>query len=149
MAFPWPCYTDRHLVFKHRSEYQPAGTATQFGRTMEELGTQLIFTLSPQAKGRVEKTAGTFQDRLIAELRLAGAAIMAEAKGVLKQFLPRFNRRFRVPARCPAPAFRLVEPGLRLEHILCSKHRRRVARDNTVKFQRHTLQLLPSQRRRS
>ena len=56
---------------------------------MEELGTQLIFALSPQAKGRVERTAGTFQDRLITELRLSRAAIMEEAKAVLKQFLPR------------------------------------------------------------
>ena len=80
--------TDRHPVFKHRSEYQPSGTATQFGRAMEELGVQLIFALSPQAKGRVERTAGTFQDRLITELRLSGAATMEEAKAVLKQFLP-------------------------------------------------------------
>ena len=97
-GIPAALYTDRHPVFKHRSEYQPAGTATQFGRAMEELGIQLIFALSPQERGRVERTAGTFQDRMITELRLAGAATMEEAKAVLKQFLPRFNRRFRVPA---------------------------------------------------
>ena len=72
-GIPLALYTDRHAVFKHRSEYQPAGTPTQFGRAMEELGIQMIFALSPQAKGRVERTAGTFQDRLITELRLAGA----------------------------------------------------------------------------
>ena len=148
-GIPLALYTDRHPVFKHRSEYQPAGTATQFGRAMEELGVQLIFALSPQAKGRVERTAGTFQDRLITELRLAGAATMEEAKAVLKQFLPRYNRRFRVPPKCPEPAFRPVEPGLRLEQILCFKHRRKVARDNTVKFHKHTLQILPGQQRRS
>ena len=148
-GIPLALYTDRHPVFKHRSEYQPAGTATQFGRAMEELGIQLIFALSPQAKGRVERTAGTFQDRLITELRLAGAATMEEAKAVLKQFLPRYNRRFRVPPKCPEPAFRPVEPGLRLEQILCFKHRRKVARDNTVKFHKHTLQILPGQQRRS
>ena len=71
-GIPLALYTDRHPVFKHRSEHQPAGTATQFGRAMEELGVQLIFALSPQAKGRVERTAGTFQDRLIMELRLSG-----------------------------------------------------------------------------
>ena len=57
-GIPLALYTDRHAVFKHRSEYQPAGTTTQFGRAMEELGTQLIFARSPQAKGRVERTAG-------------------------------------------------------------------------------------------
>ena len=45
----------------------------------------------------MERTAGTFQDRLITELRLSGATTMEEAKAVLKQFLPRYNRRFRVP----------------------------------------------------
>ena len=54
----------------------------------------MIFALSPQAKGRVERTARTFQDRLVTELQLAGAATIKEAKAVLQQFLPRFNRRF-------------------------------------------------------
>ena len=116
---------------------------------MGELGVQLIFALSPQAKGRVERTAGTFQDRLITELRLAGATTMEEAKAVLKQFLPRFNRRFGVPPRWPEPAFRPSQPELSLSQVLCFKHRMRVARDNTVKFHKHTLQLLPSQQRRS
>ena len=58
-GIPLALYTDRYAVFKHRSEYHPAGTPTQFGRAMEELGTRLIFALSPQAKGRVERTAGT------------------------------------------------------------------------------------------
>ena len=146
---PLALYTDRHPVFKHRSEYQPAGVPTQFGRAMAELGIQLIFALSPQAKGRVERTAGTFQDRFITELRLAGATTMEQARAVLKQFLPRFNRRFRVPAQCPEPAFQPLGPDLCLEQVLCFKHRRRVARDNTVKFQRHTLQLLPDPKRRS
>ena len=70
---------------------------------------------------------------------------MEQAKAVLKQFLPRFNRRFRVPAQCPDSAFRPLPPDLRLEQVLCFKHRRRVERDNTVKFHRHILQLLPGQ----
>ena len=59
-GIPVALYTDRHPVFKHRSEHQPAGTATQFGRAMEELGVQLIFALSPQAKGRVDANGGNF-----------------------------------------------------------------------------------------
>ena len=92
----------------------------------------------------MERTAGTFQDRLITELRLAGAATMEQARAVLRQFLPRFNRRFQVSAQGSGPAFRSPQPDLRLEQVLCFKHRRRVARDNTVKFQKRTLQLLPS-----
>ncbi len=97
----------------------------------------------------MERTAGTFQDRLITELRLAGATTVEQARAVLKQFLPRFNRRFGVPAQCPEPAFRPLQVDLPLEQVLCFKHRRRVARDNTVKYQRHTLQLLPDPKRRS
>ena len=148
-GIPLALYTDRHAVFKHKSEHQPNGTPTQFRPAMAELGIQTIFALSPQAKGRVERTAGTFQDRLITELRLAGATTMEQAKAVLEQFLPRFNRRFQVPAQCPHPAFQPLPSDLHLEQVLCFKHKRRVARDNTVKFQRHTLQLLPGRRRRS
>ena len=74
---------------------------------------------------------------------------MEQAKAVLKQFLPRFNRHFGVPAQCPNSAFLPLGPESRLGLILCFKHRRRVARDNTVKYHRHTLQLLPTQQRRS
>ena len=55
---------------------------------MDELGIQMVFALSPQAKGRVERTAGTFQDRLVTELRLAGATTIEEANAVLKEFRP-------------------------------------------------------------
>ena len=148
-SIPLALHTDRHPVFKHRSEHQPAGTATQSGRALDELGMQLIFALSPQAKGRVERTAGTFQYRLITELRLSGATTVEEARAVLEQFLPRYNRRFRVPPQCSEPAFRPAGPELSLGQILCFKQRRRVARDNTVKFHRHTLQILPGRHRPS
>ena len=71
-GIPLALYTDRHAVFKHTPGSGSTGTPTQFGRAMAELGIQMIFALSPQAKGRVERAAETFQDRLITELRLAG-----------------------------------------------------------------------------
>ena len=140
---PVALYTDRHGVFKHTPGSGLPGMPTQFSRAMEELGIQMIFALSPQGKGRVERAAGTFQDRLVTELRLAGASNIGEANGVLKQFLSRFNRRLGVPPLYPEPAFRPLDPELCLEQVLCFKHRRKVARDNTVRFQLHTLQLLP------
>ena len=75
----------------------------------------------------MERTAGPFQDRLVTELRLAGATTIEQANSVLEQFLPRFNRRFQVPPQYPEPAFRPLDPELCLEQILCFKHRRRVA----------------------
>ena len=112
----------------------------------------MIFARSPQGKGRVERAAGTFRDLpgpSVTELRLANAGSILEANRVLEQFLPRFNQRFGVPPQYPEPAFRPLDPELRLEPILCFKHKRRVARDNTVRFQLYTLQLLPGRERLS
>ena len=62
-GIPLALYTDRHAVFRHTPGSGLPGMPTQFSRAMEELEIQMIFALSPQAKGRVERTAGTFQDR--------------------------------------------------------------------------------------
>ena len=147
---PLALYTDRHAVFRAPAQ-QRAGRegATQFARAMAELGVRLIFARSPQAKGRVERMAGTFQDRLVTELRLASASTIAEAQAVLERFLPRFNARFAVAARQREPAWRPLDPALDLGAILAFRHTRTVARDNTVKYHWRTLQLLPSPQRPS
>ena len=93
--------------------------------------------------------AGTFQDRLVTELRLASATTIGEAQAVLERFLPRFNARFAVAARQPEPAWRPLDPALDLGAILAFRHTRTVARDNTVKYHWRTLQLLPSAQRPS
>ena len=142
-GIPIALYSDRHAVFKYTPPSEAAGAPTQFSRAMDELGVQLIFAQSPQAKGRVERAAGTFQDRLVTELRLAGATTIDDANRVLEGFLPRFNGRFKVPARESEVAYRAVNEEMCLERILCFKYRRRVARDNTVRYRWRTLQLLP------
>ena len=151
-GIPLALYGDRHGVFKFNGKPrhipQPVGP-TQFTRAMGELGIEQIFASSPQAKGRVERMNGTFQDRLVSELRLAGAATIDQANAVLRDFLPRFNSQFRVPAQQPQVAYRSLASSLHLERVLCFKHLRQVARDNTVKYQLRTLQLLPAQDRPS
>ena len=54
-GIPLALYIDRHGAFRHIAGSEPGGTSTQFSRTMDELGIQMIFALSPQAKGRVER----------------------------------------------------------------------------------------------
>ena len=142
-GIPLALYVDRHAVFKHTPSPETAAGPTQFSQAMDELGLQLIFALSPQAKGRVERAAGTFQDRLVSELRLAGAATIDDANRVLEGFLPRFNNRFKVPPQESEVPYRAVDEGMCLERILCFKYRRRVAGDNTVRYRWRTLQLLP------
>jgi len=103
----------------------------------------------PQAKGRVERLWGTLQDRLVSELRLAGATSLEEANRALWEFLPRFNAGFAVPPAEPGSAYHPLEPGVCLEGVLCFKYQRTVAKDNTVKLGEHTLQLLPGPGRSS
>ena len=153
-GIPLALYSDRHSIFSvnlkqaESMEEQLAGArpATQLGRALQELGIQSILAHSPQAKGRIERLWGTFQDRLVAELRLAGAATLEEANRVLWDFLPRYNARFAVPPSQPGSAYR---PAGRLDlaGVLCFKHQRTVAKDNTVKLGGHTLQLLPGPQR--
>ncbi len=98
---PEAVYHDRHRI----SVVHPAGPPTlaedpagereptQVGRALQELGITAIAARSPQAKGRVERLFGALQDRLVSELRLAGAATPAEAETVLQAVVPRFNAR--------------------------------------------------------
>jgi hypothetical protein len=122
--------------------------ATQLGRAFEELGITSIAARSPQAKGRIERAWGTLQDRLVTELRLAGADDRETAEAVLARFLPRFNRRFTVPATDPVPAWRPLPDGLRIERVCCLKYRRVVANDHTVRVGASILQLPPGPGRR-
>jgi len=154
-GIPMAIYCDRHSVFKHTQPFLHTAdrarhtVLTQFSRAMKELGISVILARSPQAKGRVEKAAGTFQDRLVSELRLSGVSSMSDANRVLADFLPRFNRRFGVPPLQAELAYRQLDHQLDLATILCCRHSRKVARDNTVRYQWHTLQLLPGSSGRS
>ncbi len=149
-GIPLALYSDRHAAFKYNARQGPAQyESTQFARVMRELGIQQIFAMSPQAKGRVERMASTFQDRLVTELRLAGATTMEEANAVLQEFLPRFNKRFAVAAEQPETAYRPVPEDLSLTETVSIHHTRKVARDNTVKYQWRVLQLLPGAERPS
>ena len=137
---PLALYSDRHAVFKYVPGSHQSPAPTQFGRAMAELGVEQIFARPPEAKGWVERANGTFQDRLVTELRLAGARTISEANQVLWAFLTRFNKRFGVPPAQSTNAYRSPDPDLNLAGILCFKHSRKVARDNTVKYNWHTLQ---------
>ena len=149
-GIPLALYSDRHAAFKYNARQKPVpAESTQFAGVIRELGIRQIFALSPQAKGRVERMAETFQDRLVTELRLAGASTIAQANEVLQEFLPRFNARSTVAAEHSETAYRPVPAELPLTETICIKHTRKVARDNTVKYHWRVLQLLPGTERPS
>jgi len=148
-GLPAAAYTDRHGIF-HREPQSPQGVAeqlegdvasTQVGRALQELGIRWLPASSPQGKGRVERLFGTFQDRLVVELRLAQAATRTDAQRVFDRFRPRYNARFAQAPANPEPAWRPAPPDL--TRICSFKHRRTVAHDNTLQFGQRALQLRP------
>jgi transposase len=146
-GLPGALYHDRHSAFAPTSPgpTEPGAPVelSQVGRALIELGIGSIVARSAQGKGRVERLWGTFQDRLVVELRLAGVTDRAGANELLAGFLPRFNSRFAVPAADPVPAWRPVPPDVRLDRVLVFKYRCKVARDHTIRLDGLSLQLPP------
>src|SRR5262245_66134323 len=117
-------YLDKHTTYRSTQtpsvEEQLAGreqSQSQFQRAMSELGVEVIHAHSPAAKGRVERLFQTLQDRLVKELRLAGAATLTEANQVLEGYLPLYNQRFRVLAAEPTDLHRRLPPRLDLNRM--------------------------------
>jgi len=139
-GLPHSVYADRHSIFwtdrEPTLEEQLVNKrpTTEVGRGLEELGVTLIPAGSPQAKGRIERLWATFQDRLVSELRLAGAKTLEQAQAVLERVLPEHNRKFAKPAASSEPAWRKAI-ATQIEQALCFKQQRTVAKDNTVAFE--------------
>ncbi len=156
-GIPLALYHDRHSIFEIPADKLPSieeqlegkRPLTQFGRLMAELGITSISALSPQAKGRIERLWGTFQDRLVSEMRLADARTLDEANKVLVDFLPRFNQRFAVGARETGIAYCKPKDDFKPEEVFCFKHKRVVGSDNVVRFRGKRLQIIPSNGRLS
>jgi len=156
-GIPLALYHDRHSIFELPPDKRPSveeqlegkRPLTQFGRIMEELGITSISARSPQAKGRIERLWGTFQDRLVSELRLAGAKTTQEANQVLAHFLPEYDRKFGITAREPGSAYHKPPEGFKPEEVFCFKYQRVVGVDNVVRFYEYRLQILPSEDRLS
>lgn len=152
---PLAVYRDRHGIFARppserdtlAEQFKGTRDPTQFGRMLAELDVNSIAAQSPQAKGRIERLWGTLQDRLVVELRLAGATTVAEANAVLWAYLPHFNDRFAVTATEPDLAYRDLAAGCEAARVFCFKYVRTVAADNTVRLGEHRLQLLPGRMR--
>jgi len=144
---PGAIYRDGHSAFapstpsrgQRGGDDEPA--LSQVGRALVELDVDSILAGSAQAKGRIERLWGTFQDRLVVELRLAGVVDRAGANAFLVEFLPRYNLRFVVPALDPVPTWRALPDGVRLGRVLVFKYRRKVAKDHTISLDGRILQL--------
>jgi len=133
-GIPRSIYTD------YGSVYYAEGRLTDFGRAMKELNIETIFANSPQAKGRVERSNRTLQDRLIKALRREGISNIAEANKFLqKVFTAEYNKRFAVNLEV-ADVHRPVE-GYNLREIFCYKTERQVRNDFTINLAGGYIQL--------
>lgn len=108
----------------------------------------MIYAYSPQAKGRVERKFGVFQDRLCSELRLYNISSLEEANRYLKEeFIPKHNQRFSRSAKESGSAYRVLPKGLKLKDIFCLKEERTVSGDNTINYKGKAYQILPNEYR--
>ena len=122
---------------------------TQIQRALKELGIDLIIAGSPQAKGRVERSNRTLQDRLISELFLKGIKTIDEAnKFIQETFIEDYNRRFAKEPQDPSVAFVRMANTSILNDIFCLKMVSTVKNDNTIsKSTKYLIQVLPTERR--
>ncbi|MCB9707294.1 MAG: ISNCY family transposase [Myxococcales bacterium] len=145
-------YTDMGSHFCRVNDQGQGPASEQHGqlsRICQTLGIRQIFARSPQARGRSERAFGTVQDRLVNELRLHHIRSYEEANRYLQNhFIPDFNQRFCVPAAQQGSACLAVK-GKDLRLLLSLQYPRIVKADNTVRFERFTLQIPPSKQRYS
>jgi hypothetical protein len=137
-------YSDRaghFFVTPKHGERVDMSRPTQVGRALQELGVKMIAAYSPQARGRSERSFGTWQGRLPQELRLRGITDLAQANEFLRnEYMIEFNSRFTVSAAQKGSAF-VRARRKDLDWIFSVQHERTVNNDNTFTLENRVFQL--------
>jgi len=148
-GIPRSIYLDRHSTYRTNKKhtyndwpFRDQVELTQFGRACRQLGIELIYANSPQAKGRIERVFSTLQDRLTKELRLAKASGCKEANTILERYLDSFNSKFQVPAKRKGDLHRPLDKRIKLEDILSVQTQRPLRNDRTVLHNNRWYQVL-------
>lgn len=146
---PRALYTDKKNVFV--TDREPTMTEqlldiepmTAFGRACDKLGIEIITANSPQAKGRVERSHGVYQDRFVKDLKLAGITTIDGANDLLQGgFTDKLNSKFAKRAKEKQDYHRRVPKGLRLHEVFSFEDTRTIANDWTVRHENRLLQIL-------
>lgn len=147
---PQSVYSDQHTIFRSPKtdrltvEEQIAGKTvnlTQFGRSMHELGVDMIFAKTPQAKGRIERLWDTLQSRLPVEFAKRKIVTINEANEFLKEYRNAYNRKFSVAAEGDS-LFVPLQSNINIDEILCIKHKRKTDNAGTFSFKNRCFQIL-------
>src|SRR5215468_7948245 len=143
---PVAFYSDKHGVFRVNHPGALGGDGmTQFGRALHALNIDIICANSSPAKGRVERANKTLQDRLVKELRLAGAATLAEGNALLPAFIADYNARFAKPPANNKDVHRPLRAGDDLEDAFAWKEERTLSQALTLQYDKVMFILEPSE----
>src|SRR5580704_17687028 len=143
---PVAFYSDKHGVFRVNQTGAIGGDGmTQFGRALHALNIDIICANSSQAKGRVERAHKTLQDRLVKELRLAGARTLAEGNTLLPGFIADYNARFGKPPANQKDLHRPLRTGDDLEDTFAWKEERTLSQALTLQSDKVIFILEPSE----
>lgn len=139
---PHSIYVDHGSVFSVNLNNPEHEKKTQWERAMQELHVEVVHANSPQAKGRVERSNGTAQDRLVKEMRLAGICSIDEANQFLRDsgYIAKHNKLFAVPPAQKENAHRPIE-AYNLNEIFCFKNERVLTNDYIITFEKLLFQL--------
>ena len=147
-GIPHSIYIDRHATYKPtrkqtiEEELNNEEPLSEVGRGLMELGVEVIYAQSPQAKGRVERLFNTFQDRLIKEMRLRGIKTIKEGNKFLRHYLAVHNRRFSIKPIEEGDFHRKLAEDIDLDSIFCIKTERGLGNDFTVAHKHKLYQVL-------
>ena len=142
-GLPLALYVDKHGVFKVNAKEALSGSGiTQFGRAMKELDIKLIYANTPQAKGRIERSNQTLQDRLVKELRLKHISDMEKANEYLSTFFKSYNRKFAVLPTSSANAHRPLLASYNLDLIFTKREFRILSKNLTFQYENIIYQLV-------
>jgi transposase len=144
---PLAIYADKHTTYKSPAEptveeqLKGIEPMSQFERSLKELGVKMIHAHSPQAKGRIERLFGTFQDRVVKEMRLAEICNIQEANLFLETYLPIYNARYNVFPKEKADLHRTAPTNNQLDQALCIRSSRVLKNDFTLSYNARIYQI--------
>ncbi len=133
-GIPEALYSDRRSILEHRHGNVAANERVKFQRVCKDLGIAIITTSIPQAKGRVERSFRTHQDRLVSELRLHGITTIEEANHYLEGYIRRHNARYAILAHETKTRFKTPDDTTDLSRLLAVSTLRTVLSGNVVSY---------------
>ncbi len=138
--------TDREVTVEEALAGEEPLTA--FGKACKKMGIQIITAHSPQAKGRVERNHGVYQDRFVKELRLADVSTIVGANKVLEEFfIEEINKKFSKVPKSDKDLHRAVPKGLDLRTVFCWEVQRSVGNDWVIRNSNRFYQILRENRK--